>query len=135
MSEQIQFEVGDRVWSFSRQEWGEVREIGQQGMVMVVFGPHNFGWFDPSTLFFEEIVIPPSARTRPKLKQFKPGDVVLVENFEGQPELRVVVRSDVVTAVLRVLGRPSYDYNHALLRIQPYDRTLLGFDAVEDLEK
>ena len=134
MSEQIQFEIGDRVWSFSRQERGEVREIGQQGMVMVVFGPHNFGWFDPSTLFFEEIVIPPSARTRPTPKhEFKPGDVVLAEGFAGQPELRVFVRSDVGSAVLRNLGTPSYDYEQALSRVKPYDRTLLGFDAVEEI--
>lgn len=70
---EIKFQVDDRVWSFSRQEWGEVREIGQQGMVIVVFGPHDFGWFDPSTLFFEEIPIPESARTRPKPTFFQNG--------------------------------------------------------------
>ena len=196
--------VGDRVWAFSTRKWGKVIDTDSchSATAMefeVEFEDGSTSWHGFDDLFFEEIVIPPSARTRPKPKhdlkiddrvlvrdmgerwwhrhfagwsddgrleafnngctswaagggtkvweewklpddpkpthEFKPGDVVLAEGFEGQPELRVFVRSDVGSAVLRNLGTPSYDYEQALSRIQPYNRTLLGFDAVEEKEK
>lgn len=128
---EIKFEVGDQVWAFSRQEWGEVREIGHQGMVMVVFGPHNFGWFEPSTLFFEEIVIPESARIRPTPKYvFKPGEPVCVRSG-GIWHCRVFVS---INEKGRFICRSSADPTSDLgtwLECEPYDQTLLGFDANE----
>ena len=131
--------VGDRVWAFSTRKWGKVIDTDSchSATAMefeVEFEDGSTSWHGFDDLFFEEIVIPPSARTRPTPKhEFKPGDVVLAEGFAGQPELRVFVRSDVGSAVLRNLGTPSYDYEQALSRVKPYDRTLLGFDAVEEI--
>ncbi len=135
--DESEFEKGDRVWSFSNRQWATIIDINPNAIELQVYvrlDSNRYVWCVTGDLVFEEIPIPESARTRAKPKhEFKPGDVVLAEGFEGQPELRVFVRSNVISAVLRVLGTLSYDYEQALSRIQPYDRTLLGFDAVEEI--
>lgn len=135
LSDDIIFEVGDRVWSFSRREWGTVKDLDDEsiGCIYVKFDSvtYHFSCLKRD-LFFEEFIVPESARVRPQPKhEFKPGEVVMAKGFEGQTELRVFVRSKGGSVVLRALGIDNYDYEHPLSRIKPYDKTILGFDADE----
>ena len=130
MSEQIQFEIGDRVWSVLRRQWGDVDE--HNGYVWVRFDGDdtNLARCDAEELFFEEIVIPPSARTRPTPKhEFKPGDPVCVRN-KGEWAIRAFVREikdgKGVECVNYDSGKPI-----AWSECRPYDRTLLGFEEAK----
>lgn len=203
---EIKFEVGDRVWSFEHQEWGKVVETATNGEAKVYL-PSSLRWIRNRLLFFEEVIIPERARTRPKPKfdlkhdlkiddrvlvrdmgerwwprhfagwsddghletfndgctswgsdggtkvweewklpdqtpkhEFKPGDVVLL--MDENTELRIFVRLHETNSDLAVLkfignsvnGESSFFEHFALLyKVQPYKRTLLGFDAVEEI--
>ena len=79
MSEQIQFEIGDRVWLLIRQQWGNVVQLdaAAEYSVRVEFASGETRWFRNEELVFEEIVIPPSARTRPNPTYgFKPNETL-----------------------------------------------------------
>ncbi len=74
--------VGDRVWAFSTRKWGKVIDTDSchSATAMefeVEFEDGSTSWHGFDDLFFEEIVIPPSARTRPKPKhEFKPNETL-----------------------------------------------------------
>lgn len=76
---EIQFEKGDRVFHVAHR-WCEVIARASDGLIKVWLsrnGTTEIEYFDPRELFFEEIVIPESARTRPKPKhEFKPNETL-----------------------------------------------------------
>ena len=129
MSE-IQFEVGDRVWSFSKREWGNVFQIDPNSTVNVHFESGYF-WRPTSDLFFEEIPIPESARVRPKPKhRFTPGDPVCVRQRDTwYPRAFDSQRAD-GKFICRASSCPTEV--GVWPECVPYDRILLGFDAVEE---
>ncbi len=75
MSEQIQFEIGDRVWSLLDDELGTVVEVEAVMWVCLRLDSkeHLVSKRHHKTVFFEKIVIPESARTR------KPKDTVFTD--------------------------------------------------------
>ncbi len=82
---EMNFEVGDRVWSFKYKDWGKVVDIdedeGNYPPIQVEFQRESTQWCETDDVFFEEIVIPPSARVRPKPKHdLKIDDRVLVRD-------------------------------------------------------
>lgn len=137
MSE-IKFELDDRVWSFRSRDWGSVVELDDRDQpgtfkIKVQFAKYG-AWCEADDLFFEEIIIPESARTRPKPKhEFKPGDPVCVRGFDFQfgkwyPRAFESKRADG-----KFICRASSCPNEIGVWAEcvPYDRTLLGFDAEE----
>ncbi len=131
---EIQFEKGDRVWSIRHQRWGVVQKregiYGISSGVLVCFYEDKDTLIDPDWLVFEEIIIPPSARTRPKPKhEFKPGDPVCVRGDDQDWHLRAFDREQ-DGRFLCYQGNADLEYDW--LECVPYDRTLLGFDAVEE---
>ncbi|MBK8150828.1 MAG: hypothetical protein IPK58_22155 [Acidobacteria bacterium] len=85
MSEQIQFELGDRVWSILRRQWGTVDryEPDREDWVWVKFDLTKdlaITGCDVNELFFKEIHIPKAARVRPTRPDLKIDDRVLVNN-------------------------------------------------------
>ena len=128
---EMQFEKGDRVFHVAHR-WCEVIARASDGLIKVWLsrnGTTEIEYFDPRELFFEEIVIPESARTRPK-HAFKPGDPVCVRRSSKNALwlLRAFVEERNGEFVC-VSGRGWQD---GWPECVPYDPTLLGFDAVEE---
>ncbi len=135
MSE-LKFEIGDRVWSFKYKDWGKVVDIdedeGNYPPIQVEFQRESTQWCETDDVFFEEIRIPPSARTRPKPKhEFKPGDPVCVKGVKGVWHCRVFKSIGPDGEFLCVLNADPCDGGAPWPECRPYDRTLLGFDAGE----
>ncbi len=135
---EMKFEVGDRVWSFEDNVWVTVVDIEKvyPDTVRVCFDNEPNRWIlrPKRFLFFEEIVIPPSARTRPKPKhEFTPGDVVCVRgNGITQWHVRAFTGYEHGMFKARV-SEPGASLGDGYWpECVPYDRTLLGFDAVEE---
>ncbi|MBK8150836.1 MAG: hypothetical protein IPK58_22195 [Acidobacteria bacterium] len=137
MSE-MNFRVGDRVWSFSTRKWGKVIDTDSchSATAMefeVEFEDGSTSWHGFDDLFFEEIVIPESARTRPTPKHvFKPGDPVCVKGVRGVWYCRVFKSIGPDGEFLCVSNADPCDGGAPWPECRPYDRTLLGFDAVEE---
>lgn len=127
----IQFGIDDQVWSFKYKKWGKIVDIEEfyDPSIEVDFGDETIYWCDKGDLFFEEIVIPESAKIRPQPKHvFKPGDVVLARQACG---LCLLVVNHVLADGLilqKIEGRYSYEYAKINIEdVQPYDSTLIGF--------
>ncbi len=137
MSE-MNFRVGDRVWSFSTRKWGKVIDTDSchSATAMefeVEFEDGSTSWHGFDDLFFEEIVIPESARTRPTPKHvFKPGDPVCVRQADNYPwQIRAFIK-DSDTDGWCVTSSDARERSSYWQQCVAYDRTLLGFDAVEE---
>ncbi len=134
MSEQNQFEVGDRVWSFRYRDWGKVLESNDFD-IKIEFEREGIEWCEVEDLFFEEIVIPESARVRPIPKhELKPGQPVCVKLKASRNwHIRAFVKErDDGTFICTAGGGTGR--NAVWPQCVPYDRTLLGFDAEKNNE-
>lgn len=130
---EIKFEIGDRVWSFRSRRWGSVVKLDDRDQpgtfkIQVQFAKY-VAWCEADDLFFEEIPIPESARTRPTPKyQFQPGEPVCV--CDGKTwHIRAFTR-EAGNGTFEARAN-SYEPSDNWPECVPYDRTLLGFDAEE----
>ena len=133
MSEQIQFEIGDRVWSFRYKDWGKIVDIDDPDNypIKVEFERESTEWCEVDDIYFEEIVIPESARVRPIPKhEFKPGQPVCVKLKASRNwHIRAFVKERGDGTFICTAGGGT-GRNAVWPQCVPYDRTLLGFGAV-----
>lgn len=131
----IKFEIGDRVWSEADKRWGKIADAPQMFPFVMVHLDNEDVYCArfPGLLFFEEIHIPESARTRPTPKYtFTPGEPVCVRSsHSGTWYLRAFTsqRAD-GKFICRASSCPTD--TGVWTECEPYDRTLLGFDAATE---
>ena len=109
------FKVGERVWTLDG--WGTILDVRLQYKLQLDSGSILF--YREHELFFHELDIPESARTRPEPRyEFKAGDPVIVWDNDEPGDKRLI-------AFPHCLERDyAFSWDNCVL----YDRALLGFD-------